>query len=116
MYDRLADRAPCSGAANRLASNLGQFSAWCRFVRAALRSNDRDYRKIAIEYRGSNARQSNAGLSHEFQKRRRTGINAVSAKSARRSHGVAGQAAAETLAALQSDQTPPGCFRNGFSA
>ena len=132
-----------------MASNLGQFSARCRFVRAALRSNDRDYRKIAIEHRGSDALQSDAGLSHEFQERRGTGINAVSAerrereqrksedlamhqtfsffpryavcrlirrwKRCRRWHGVVGPASAGALAALQSDQTPPGCFCNGLS-
>jgi hypothetical protein len=66
IQDRFTDRAPYSGATNCMASNAGQFSARCRFVRAALRSDDRDYRKIAIEYRISNARQSDAGLSHEF--------------------------------------------------
>ena len=62
-----------------MASNAGQFSAWRRFVRAPLESDDRDYRKIAIEHRFSNARQSDAGLSHEFQTRPRTDINAVNA-------------------------------------
>jgi hypothetical protein len=62
-----------------MASNVGQFSAWRRFVRAPLQSDDRDYHKIAIEHRVSNARQSDAGLSHEFQTRPGTDINAVNA-------------------------------------
>jgi Polyketide cyclase / dehydrase and lipid transport len=37
-------------------ANVGQFSAWRRLVRAPLQSDDRDYRKIAIEHRVSNAR------------------------------------------------------------
>jgi hypothetical protein len=65
-----------------MASNAGQFSAWGRFVRAPLQSDDRDYRKIAIEHRISNARQSDAGLSHEFQTRPGTDINAVIAENA----------------------------------
>jgi hypothetical protein len=65
-----------------MASNVGQFSAWRRFVRAPLQSDDRDYRKIAIEHRVSNARQSDAGLSHEFQTRPGTDINAVNAEDA----------------------------------
>ena len=62
-----------------MAGNAGQFSAWRRFVRAPLQSDDRDYRKIAIEHRVSNARQSDSGLSHEFQTRPGTDINAVNA-------------------------------------
>ena len=37
---RLADRTPRPGAANCVASNLGQLSAGYRLVRAALRPND----------------------------------------------------------------------------
>src|ERR1700738_4388746 len=65
-----------------MASNVGQFFAWRRFIRTPLQSDDRDYRKIAIEHRVSNARQSDAGLSHEFQTRPGTDINAVIAENA----------------------------------
>jgi hypothetical protein len=81
-----------------MASNVGQFSAWRRFVRAPLQSHDRDYREITIEHRVSNAHQNDGRLSHEFQTCRGTDINAVNA----------------ALAALQSDQAPPGRLRNSF--
>jgi hypothetical protein len=78
-HDRLADPASCSGAANCVASNLGQFSARHHFVRASLRSNDPDYGPVTIKHRTSQARQSDARLSHEFQTRRGRGNNTVSA-------------------------------------
>ena len=81
-----------------MASNAGQFSAWRRFVRAPLQSDDRGYRKIAIEHRFSNARQSDAGLSHEFQTRPGTDINDV----------------LSSEAALQSNQAATGRFCNSF--
>src|SRR5260370_41100147 len=69
-----------------MASNVGQFSAWRRFVRAPLQSHDRDYREITIEHRVSNAHQNDARLSHEFQTRRGTDINAVNAAIAENAH------------------------------
>src|SRR6266403_1217151 len=72
--DRSADRASCSGAANCVASNLGQFSARRHFIGAALRSDDGDYGEVAIEHRTGNARQSHARLSHEFQTGRGGGM------------------------------------------
>src|SRR5258708_26503774 len=81
--DRSADRASCSGAANCVASNLGQFSARRHFIGAALRSNDGDYGEVAIEHRTGNARQSHARLSHEFQTGRGGGMTpSISARRA----------------------------------
>src|SRR5690242_17904699 len=64
--NRLADRAPRSGAANCVACNLGQVSAWRRFVRAALRAKDRDHGKVAIAHRAGNARESDPRVSDEL--------------------------------------------------
>src|SRR3984893_4786026 len=100
-----------------MASNAGQFSSWRRFVRAPLQSDDRDYRKIAIEHRFSNARQSHAGLSHEFQTRPRTDINAVNAVIAENANnGMSEDAAAhKTISSFQryAVRRPPFACDNG---
>jgi len=65
MEPDAADITPTGRQPHRRKKELesAPFDAHCR-------SDDRDYGQVAIEDRISNVRQSDAGLSHQFQTRR----------------------------------------------